>query len=144
MLNDNNPMTLEVEDESSTDSLFPALLTEKNQNWSEDEGQLNIDVAEGEDDLIIVATMAGTSSNKLELHLQNDLLIIRGERFSPISSSAQYFHRELFWGKFSRTIVLPVDVQHELAAAEYKNGILVVRLPKVKTNKSIPIIVVEE
>lgn len=109
-----------------------------------EEGQLCVDVAQTADELIVVAALSGTPPDKLDLHLHNDLLTIRGERVSPVPEGAEHFHRETFWGKFSRSIVLPVDVKHEFTNAEYKNGILTVRLPKVQTGKSIPIVLVDE
>ncbi len=110
----------------------------------QEEGQLCVDVAQTADELVVIATMAGTPPEKLELHLHNDLLTIRGERRSAMPNESEYFHQEIFWGKFSRSIVLPVDVKHELTKAEYKNGILTVHLPKVQSGKSIPIVIVEE
>lgn len=108
------------------------------------EGQLAVDVAETESELIIVATMAGTPKEKVELHLHNDLLTIRGERNSPMPSGALEHYKECYFGKFSRSIVLPCDVIAEMAKAEYINGLLVVRLPKTKIDQGIPLYVVEE
>lgn len=110
----------------------------------EAEGQLSIDVAQTVDELIIVATMAGAAPDRVELHLHNDVLTIRGERTSPIPNNAEHFYEECYWGKFSRTVVLPVDIQPELAKAEYKNGALTVRLSKKQADNKIPIYVVEE
>lgn len=109
-----------------------------------EEGQLCVDVAQTDDELIVVAALSGTPPDKLELHLHNDLLTIRGERVSPVPPGTEHFHQETFWGKFSRSIVLPVDVRHEFTNAEYKNGILTVRLPKVLSGKGIPIVLVDE
>jgi HSP20 family protein len=78
------------------------------------------------------------------LHLHNDVLTVRGDRKSPMPPRAQYFYQETFWGRFSRTVVLPVEVKVELAKAEYKNGTLMIVLPKVKVEGKIPIIVVDE
>lgn len=111
---------------------------------SGEEGKLGIDVAETKEELVIIAAMAGTAPENLELHLQNDLLTIRGERRIMMEENADYHHKEIFWGKFSRTIVLPVEVKQEMARAEYKHGVLVIHLPKVSENKNIPIVVVEE
>lgn len=108
------------------------------------EGQLAIDVVQTQDEVIIVAPMAGCKADKVELHLQNDVLTIRGERQSPLSTEMDFFYRECYWGKFSRTIVLPVDVKAEMARAEFKNGILTVALPKTKVDGNIPIVIVEE
>lgn len=108
------------------------------------DGRLTVDVAETDIELVVIATMAGTPKEKVELHLHNDLLTIKGERSSPASSSATYHYHECYWGKFSRSIVLPADVRLDLARAEYKNGLLVVRLPKTKADQSIPVYIIEE
>ncbi len=124
---------------------FEAFLSNNSsQPAREEEGELLVDVAQTEKEVIIVATMAGTPPDKIELHLHNDLLTIRGERQSPVPKEADFFHKENFWGKFSRSIVLPVDVKHELSKADYKNGILIVHLLKEIANKSIPIVIIEE
>lgn len=108
------------------------------------EGQLAVDVFETDEELVVVATMAGTKPEDIELHLQNDFLTIRGERRRPIAGPARAFYEECYWGRFSRTIVLPMDVKSEMARSEYKNGVLTVSLPKAGPKQSIPILVVEE
>ncbi len=108
------------------------------------EGQLAIDVVQTQDEVIVVAPMAGCRPENVELHLQNDVLTIRGERQSPLSTDLEFFYRECYWGKFSRTIVLPVEVKVEMARAEFKNGVLTVALPKTKVDGNIPITIVEE
>lgn len=108
------------------------------------EGQLAIDVVQTKDEIIVVAPMAGCKAEKVELHLHNDVLTIRGERQSPLSNESDFFYRECYWGKFSRTIVLPVEVKVEMARAEFKNGVLTVALPKTKVDGNIPIVIVEE
>lgn len=113
-------------------------------NHPEPEGQLSVDVGETALEIIVVATMAGAAPDQIELHLHNDVLTIRGVRQSPMPASAEHFYSECYWGKFSRTIVLPATVRPELAKAEYKNGALVVHLTKIKADGSIPIYVVEE
>lgn len=118
------------------------------EDWHEDhhEGQLAVDVAETPDEIIVVSTMAGASMDRIELYIHNDLLTVRGMRFSPLDAEPQvaYFYQECFWGKFSRTIVLPVDVKGELARAEYTKGVLTVRVPKRNASNTIPITVVDE
>lgn len=108
------------------------------------EGQLSVDVAQTADELIVSATMAGTRPEDISLHLQNDILTIRGTRLSPVTEGAEFFYEECYWGPFSRTIVLPVDVRPELARSEYKDGVLTIRLPKAQADGSIPIFVVED
>ena len=110
----------------------------------EPEGQLSVDVVHTAEELIVAATMAGTPPDRIQLHIHNDVLTIRGERPSPMPVGSEYFYEECYWGKFSRTIVLPVDVRPEMARAEYRYGVLTVRLPKVQIDSAIPIFVVEE
>src|SRR3989339_1104007 len=114
-------------------------------NWQAEhqEGELAVDVAQTEKEVIVVSTMAGAVGDKLEIYLHNDLLTIRGVRFSPLEKekNLEHFHQECYWGKFSRTIVLPVDVKGEMARAEYRSGVLVVRIPKKKNEAKIPVIV---
>ena len=118
------------------------------ENWHQEhqEGQLAVDVAQTEKEVIVVSTMSGAVADKIEVYVHNDLLTIRGERVSPLQeeSGIEHFHEECFWGKFSRTIVLPVDVKSDLSRAEYRNGILSVRIPKQKTETKIPVVVVDD
>ena len=133
---------LESADESVDFSLFSGKRNEGYESVAE--GQLAIDVAQTAEEVIVVAAMAGTLPEDIELHLHNDLLTIRGKRISPAENAAEYFHQGCYWGKFSRSVILPVDVKSELVQAQYRNGMLVIRLPKAKTNTAIPIMVIEE
>ena len=123
-------------------SLFSSLKNQEGKHIAE--GQLAVDVAQTPEELIVIAAMAGTAPENIELHLHNDLLTIRGERKSPIEATAEHFYQEGYWGKFSRSIVLPVDVKAEMVQAQYKNGVLIIRLPKANKNSDIPIMVIEE
>ena len=109
-----------------------------------EEGQLSIDVAQTPEEVIVLATMAGTEPGQISLHVNGDLLTVRGGRQSPVGGEAKYFYQECYWGKFSRTVVLPVEVQGEMARAEYKYGVLIIHLPKVHKANEIPIEVVDE
>lgn len=108
------------------------------------EGELAIDVVQTGDEVMIVAPMPGCRMDNIELHLHNDVLTIRGERKSPYGPEAEFFYQECYWGKFSRTIVLPMEVKVEMARAEFKNGILTVSLPKTKSDGRIAIEIIEE
>ncbi len=108
------------------------------------EGQLAIDVGQTADEVVVVAAMAGTRPEDIELHLHNDLLTVRGQRLSPLSPADEHFYQECYWGKFSRSVVLPVNVKADLAQAQYTHGVLVIRLPKASPGNDIPIMVVEE
>lgn len=112
----------------------------------EEEGQLAVDVIESGPELVIISTMAGADQERIEVYLHNDLLTIRGERRRPLPASdrLEYIHAECFWGPFSRTIVLPVEVHAHKAKAEYKNGVLTVWIEKRNIDARIPIKIVDE
>ena len=116
-------------------------------NWHEhhEEGELSVDVYETEKEMVIISTISGVSPKDLFVSIHHDLLTIRGLRNNPrpvghILST----HRECFWGRFSRTIILPVEVKSELAKAEYKNGVLKIVIPKRSAGGVVPISLIED
>lgn len=142
---------------SSPDNFFTGLLervkqTKKNNSelagaWSlgEDEGQLAVDVAQNGKELVIMATIAGARPEDISINIFNDLLTIRGSRHHEQEiKDDDYFYRECFWGSFSRTIVLPVDVLTDDARATLKNGVLIIRIPKESPHVKVPLKVIEE
>jgi HSP20 family protein len=109
------------------------------------EGELPVDIAETSDLLIIMAPIAGVDPEKISIHLDGDVLTIRGTREREIERSAEhFFSEECFWGNFSRSIILPVDVKTEEASAQFKNGMLTLTIPKQIKVHHIPIVVVDE
>lgn len=101
------------------------------------EGQLTIDVYQTDDDIIIKSTIAGVKPEDLDVSINNDMLTIKGERkFEDEVSEENFYYQECYWGGFSRSVVLPVDVVPEKIEATLKNGILTVKLPKAATNKT--------
>jgi len=95
------------------------------------EGTLTVDVYFKDDELVIVAPIAGASLENIEILVEGDVLIIKGERRPPENiDPSSYEHQECFWGPFSRTIVLPKDIDLENIRAYYHNGILMVKIPK--------------
>lgn len=110
------------------------------------EGKLAIDILEDKDTIYVVSTMAGALPERIEVYVRDDVLTIRGVRTQPFEGSGErvYVHKENYYGTFSRTVILPVDVKEELANAEYKNGILSISIPKKHSDGKIPIRVVDE
>jgi HSP20 family protein len=95
------------------------------------EGTLSMDVYFKDNDLVIVAPIAGASLEDIEILVEGDVLIIKGERMPPDNiDPSSYEHQECFWGRFSRTIVLPKDLDLENIRAYYHNGILMIKVPK--------------
>jgi HSP20 family protein len=116
--------------------------THAQQDEDEAEGVLTIDVYQTENDIVIVSTIAGVTSNDLEVSITNDMVTIKGERRNVADvRDDDYFYQECYWGSFSRSVILPIDVDAENAKAELKDGVLQVFLPKSEKVKSkrIPI-----
>lgn len=98
-----------------------------------DEGHLTVDVYQTEDDIVIRSTIAGARIDDIDIQVTQDMITIKGARKAEEQVHADnFYHRELYWGAFSRAIILPVDVDPEGAKASYKNGILTIRLPKLE------------
>ncbi|PIR73368.1 MAG: hypothetical protein COU40_02825 [Candidatus Moranbacteria bacterium CG10_big_fil_rev_8_21_14_0_10_35_21] len=102
-----------------------------------DEGQLTIDVYQTEDDIVIKSTIAGVKPEDLDVNINNDMVTIRGERSNEEEiSDENYYYQECYWGNFSRSVILPVDVISDKSEASMKNGILTISLPKADKTKS--------
>jgi HSP20 family protein len=103
-----------------------------------DEGQLPLDVYETEADLVVKAFIAGADPASIELFINDDILTIRGERTNP-DAVENYYYQENFWGRFSRSIVLPLPVAAPSCAANLKNGLLTIILPKIQTLATVKV-----
>lgn len=116
----------------------PAPVNAREQNWGSDsEGQLTIDVYQTEDFVVIKSTIAGVKPEDLDVSINNDMITIKGERKNDEEITGEnYYYQECYWGTFSRSVVLPVDVLPDKIEASLKNGILTIRLPKADTTKT--------
>jgi len=121
------------------------LITSPKKNMHEDnfvsndngEGQLTIDVYQTDSDIVIKSTIAGVKPEDLDVSINNDMITIRGERRNDENvNEDSYYYQECYWGSFSRSVILPVDVLADKIDASMKNGILTVRLPKADTTKT--------
>lgn len=103
----------------------------------ESEGQLTIDVYQTDDDIVIKSTIAGVKPEDLDVNINNDMVTIRGERKQDEDIDPEnYYYQECYWGPFSRSVILPVEIIADKAEATMKNGILALRLPKADTTKT--------
>lgn len=97
-----------------------------------DEGQLPVDVHQTGSDIIIRAFVAGVRPDELNISISRDRVEIEGSRMEREQvSGPDYFTRELFWGSFSRLIMLPQEVDVEASSASAKDGLLTIILPKL-------------
>ena len=119
----------EVRSRSGETNARPAPLDD---DLSEMEGQLPVDVHQTGSDIIIRAFVAGVRPDELSISISRDRVEIEGSRMEREQvSGPDYFTRELFWGSFSRAIMLPQEVDVEASSASAKDGLLTIILPKL-------------
>ena len=96
------------------------------------EGELTVDVYETPSHIIVKTLIAGVKKEDMDIALSRDMVALRGKReLEENIEESNYFHRELYWGTFSRTILLPQEVDIERAEAVENQGMLTIRLPKI-------------
>ena len=117
--------------------------TEFKEAWLEPVGQLAVDVYQTENELVIQSAIAGVKSEDLDISLEGDVITIAGERKRPVEEKGDYFSQECYWGKFSRQIILPVEVDPNRIEATLKDGILTIKTTKLQKEKRRRIIVRE-
>ena len=86
------------------------------------------DVFENENEYVIALDLPGIQRNALDVSLNNDRLTIRGER--PAEDAANQRRSERPFGRFIRSFGLPTNINQKAISADYKDGVLRLRLPK--------------
>lgn len=118
---------------------------EKAMRKSDEEGQLAVDVYEISSAIVVESIIGGVKSEDVNISVANDVLTLKGVRERADSAGENnYFVSECFWGPFSRSIILPVEVDTDGVKATMKNGILKVILPKLTGTKTKKIKIEEE
>ena len=109
------------------------------QGWVEEEegdAQLTIDVFQTPTHIIIKTMTAGVRPEDLDISISRDMVTIKGKRESTKEvSEDDYFYKELYWGSFSRTVLLPQEIEVEEAEATERHGLLTISLPKVDKDR---------
>jgi HSP20 family molecular chaperone IbpA len=127
--------------EDQQDSIFPQEGSEEEESEENiqaepEEAQLTVDVYQTPTELVIQTIVAGVRPEDIDISITRETVTIRGSR--PADATVQdhdYYHQELFWGPFTRTIMLPQEVEPDKAAATEKNGLLTVKIPKIDKHK---------
>ncbi len=96
------------------------------------EGQLLVDVHQTPEEIIVQAVVAGVKPEDLDVTITHEMVTVRGkrERHREVTHR-NYFYQELYWGSFSRSVMLPQEVDVDGAEATIRNGMLTIRLPKL-------------
>lgn len=109
--------------------------------WKElQEGRLLVDVYERPDAMVVRSLVAGVRPECVQISLEGDMLTIRGTREeSEKMYNHKVYQQECYWGAFSRTIILPQHVAPKMIRAFFKQGILVIVLPKEQLTTGISV-----
>jgi HSP20 family protein len=125
------------DDDAAADASAPAAGQQQEEQWEEEEavpGQLAVDVYETEDKLVCKARTAGVNKQDLDVSISDGVLTISGTLSSGDEAEALQWHiQECYWGEFSRTLALPVQVKEEEVEAVLKDGVLTISFTKIKT-----------
>ena len=122
--------------------------TSPKNEWEEyaQEGEQAIDAFETDKEIVIQSPIGGISAKDINIAVEDGMLIIKGKRSKPrlASQNIKYFYQECFWGPFSKRIILPEEIDIKKAKASIKNGVLTLKIPKLKPKIRAQIEVVEE
>ena len=99
-------------------------------------------ISTNENNVFVRAELPGIKVNDLDIQVVEDVLTIRGER-KPVNETAKvtYLRRERNYGTFARSIMLPEKVDVEKVEASYKNGVLMIKLPKAGESKPKQVVI---
>lgn len=96
------------------------------------EGHLPVDLYQTPTELVIRTFVAGVRPDEMNVSISRDMVVIEGSREERTEVAGNdYFNQELFWGTFTRTIMLPQEVDVDGAQATSKDGLLTIILPKL-------------
>ncbi|MBI2639743.1 MAG: Hsp20/alpha crystallin family protein [Candidatus Sungbacteria bacterium] len=134
---ENNDVSFDEEkqtNQTSNDGNTRVITTSVGENeGSEDgeDGQLTIDVYDDGSHFVAQSAVAGVRPEDVEISVADNTLTIKGlRRRAPEVNHDRFYAQELYWGKFSRAVALPEDVDDERTEALLKNGLLTVRIAK--------------
>jgi len=92
-----------------------------------------VDMHETKDELVVTADLPGLNEKDVHLSITGDLLTLKGERrWNQEAKQDNHYRSERWFGKFERTLQLPVPVQADKVKASYRDGVLAVSLPKTE------------
>ena len=137
------PWTLVRELQDEVNKLFDRnVLSDKDMsNITTSQWAPNIDIKEEADKFIILADLPGVDPKEIDIAMENNALVIKGERkLEDREEQKNYSRIERFSGTFYRRFVLPNNVDHPMIKANSKHGVLEIIIPKKEseTPKKLP------
>lgn len=111
--------------------------TENKEIFNQD-GELVVDVFETGADFVVLAAIAGIQIKDIDISLEKDMMVIKGNREDPHDhSEKKYYYQECHWGPFSRKIILPENIDIDKADAQMDKGVLTIKIPKTEDNGKV-------
>ena len=122
---------------NAMDRLFEEGLIRPSRLWPElGQGETAVDVYQTANDVVVKATLPGVKPDEVDISITGDTLTIKGEHKEEKEVKQEdYFHKERRYGTFSRSLLIPVQVNADKAEAVFENGVLTLTLPKVEEVK---------
>ena len=112
----------------------------EDKKWSSPEGELAVDVYQTDKEIVVCSAVAGVKAEELDISVNNDVLSIKGKREKPDQEEgANHFIQECYWGRFSRRIIIPDEIDPSRIDASMKDGILTIRIPRIIREPNKPI-----
>ena len=136
MFNRPIPAPRDEEDRPQVPAVAPPQWKEEAPEEPAENGELAVDVYQTPEYVVVKALVAGVMPQNIDISVSREMLTIEGHREEEREVEEEdFFQRELYWGGFSRTILLPAEVDVDMAEANEKHGILIIRLPKINKSK---------
>ncbi len=119
------------------DKLFEDSFVRPARMWAEEGfGMLPLDVFQTDNDVVVKASLPGFKPEEVDISITGDTLTIKGERKEEKEEKEKdYLMKERYYGSFSRTVTLPVEIQSDKSEATFENGVLTLTMPKAEEVK---------
>lgn len=92
-----------------------------------------VDIVEDKEEFVLRAELPGVAKENIKLEVKENRLTVSGKKENSWNGgNGEYRYAESHYGEFSRSFELPRNVQGDAIRAEYKDGVLTLRIPKVK------------
>lgn len=110
--------------------------TENNWPSADEIAELALDIFETDKEFVVIAPIAGITKEDLDVSVSKGMLTIRGQRRQDKTvEKKNYLYEECFWGQFMRRVVLPDDIDISATQADLKNGLLILKIPRIATKE---------
>jgi HSP20 family protein len=97
----------------------------------------NIELKEDDTNIVLRAELPGMTKDDIEVELKDSILTLSGEKKSEKNEEGEkYYRTEISYGKFTRSFHIPVDIKEQEINASFKDGILIVKMPKSEENQT--------